>query len=62
MTWCWSWIALPSGAAKGVGEPSIISIVPAIVNAISHATGVRFNTIPITPDRMHKALKEAGKI
>ena len=48
--------------AKGVGEPSIISIVPAVVNAISHATGIRFNTIPITPDRMHKALKEAGKI
>jgi CO/xanthine dehydrogenase Mo-binding subunit len=47
--------------AKGVGEPSIISIVPAVVNAIHHATGLRFNTIPITPDRMHKALKEAGK-
>jgi CO/xanthine dehydrogenase Mo-binding subunit len=47
--------------AKGVGEPSIISIVPAVVNAITHATGIRFNTIPITPDRMHKALKEAGK-
>lgn len=46
--------------AKGVGEPSIISIVPAVVNAISHATGLRFNTLPITPDKMHKALKEAG--
>jgi len=48
--------------AKGVGEPSIISIVPAVVNAVYHATGIRFSTIPITPDRMHKALKEAGKI
>ncbi len=48
--------------AKGVGEPSIISIVPAVVNAIHHATGIRFNTLPITADRMHKALKEAGKI
>jgi nicotinate dehydrogenase large molybdopterin subunit len=47
--------------AKGVGEPSIISIVPAVVNAISHATGLRFNTLPVTPDRMHKALKEVGK-
>jgi len=47
--------------AKGVGEPSIISIVPAVVNAISHATGIRFDTIPVTADRMHKALKEAGK-
>jgi CO/xanthine dehydrogenase FAD-binding subunit len=33
--------------AKGVGEPAIISIVPSIVNAIYHATGQRFNTIPI---------------
>jgi CO/xanthine dehydrogenase Mo-binding subunit len=48
--------------AKGVGEPSIISIVPAVVNAIHHATGLRFSTIPITPDRMYKALKEACKV
>jgi CO/xanthine dehydrogenase Mo-binding subunit len=47
--------------AKGVGEPSIISIVPAIINAIYHATGIRFNTIPVTPDRMYKALKETHK-
>lgn len=47
--------------AKGVGEPSIISIVPAVVNAIHHATGIRFSAIPITQDRMYKALKEAGK-
>jgi len=44
---------------KGVGEPAIISIVPAIVNAIHHATGVRFSSLPVTPDRLHKALKEA---
>jgi len=47
--------------AKGVGEPSIISIVPAIINAIHHATGIRFNTLPVTPDKMYKALKEANK-
>ncbi|MCW4050437.1 MAG: molybdopterin-dependent oxidoreductase, partial [Candidatus Bathyarchaeota archaeon] len=45
--------------AKGVGEPAIISIVPTIANAINHATGLRFNTIPIRPWDMHKALKEA---
>ena len=47
--------------AKGVGEPAIISIVPAVVNAIHHATGLRFSTIPVTPDRLHKALKEAER-
>jgi len=45
--------------AKGVGEPAIISVVPAVVNAIHHATGLRFSTIPVTPDRLHRALKEA---
>lgn len=44
--------------AKGVGEPAIISIVPTIANAIYHATGKRFSTIPIRPWTMHKALKE----
>ncbi len=45
--------------AKGVGEPAIISIVPTITNAIYHATGQRFSTIPIRPWEMHKKLKEA---
>jgi CO/xanthine dehydrogenase Mo-binding subunit len=44
--------------AKGVGEPAIISIVPTIVNAIYHATGQRFSTIPIRAWDMHKSLKE----
>jgi CO/xanthine dehydrogenase Mo-binding subunit len=47
--------------AKGVGEPAIISIVPAISNAIYHATGVSFNTIPITAERLHAALRRAGR-
>ena len=44
--------------AKGVGEPAIISIVPTITNAIYHATGKRFSSLPIRPWTMHKALKE----
>ena len=46
--------------AKGVGEPAIISIVPAIANAIHHAIGLRFNTLPIRPWTLYKALKEEG--
>jgi CO/xanthine dehydrogenase Mo-binding subunit len=45
--------------AKGVGEPAIISVVPTITNAIYHATGVRFNELPIRPWTIQKALKEA---
>jgi CO/xanthine dehydrogenase Mo-binding subunit len=45
--------------AKGVGEPAIISVVPAITNAIHHATGLWFNTVPVRPWTMHEALREA---
>ena len=47
--------------AKGVGEPAIISIVPTITNAIYNATGKRFNTLPIQPWTMYKALREMEK-
>jgi CO/xanthine dehydrogenase Mo-binding subunit len=43
--------------AKGVGEPSIISIVPAVTNAIYHATGFSFNKVPVTAERLHAALR-----
>jgi len=43
--------------AKGVGEPAIISVVPAITNAVFHATGVRFNILPITAERLYARLR-----
>ncbi len=47
--------------AKGVGEPAIISIVPAITNAIYHATGISFNTVPITAERLYMVLKRSER-
>jgi CO/xanthine dehydrogenase Mo-binding subunit len=47
--------------AKGVGEPAIISVVPTITNAIYHATGIRFNELPVRPWTLQKALKEAKR-
>ncbi len=44
--------------AKGVGEPPIIPGAAAIINAIYDAVGVRVTQIPITPERLLKALKE----
>ncbi|HAA74109.1 TPA: hypothetical protein DCE37_03185 [Candidatus Latescibacteria bacterium] len=44
--------------AKGVGEPPIIPGAAAIMNAIYDAVGVRVTEIPITPERLVKALKE----
>ena len=34
---------------KGVGEMTANSPIPAIVNAIYHATGVRIDELPVTP-------------
>lgn len=43
--------------AKGLGEPSIVAIAPSIVNAVSHATGIQFTEIPLTPHKVYSELK-----
>ena len=47
---------------KALGEPPACSPAPAIRNAVLHATGVAFNEIPLTPQRLIKAFTEAGLI
>jgi CO/xanthine dehydrogenase Mo-binding subunit len=37
---------------KGVGEMTANSPIPAIVNAIYHATGVRIDSLPVTPEKV----------
>lgn len=44
--------------ARGIGEPAMVPGAPAIANAIYDATGCRFTEMPITPEKMLKALKE----
>jgi len=46
----------PHGAV-GIGEPSLLSTAPAVVNAISDATGVRMTQIPLTPERVLAAIE-----
>jgi CO/xanthine dehydrogenase Mo-binding subunit len=41
---------------KGVGEMTANSPIPAIVNAIYHATGVRIDELPITPELILRGL------
>jgi len=43
-------------AVIGVGEPSIIPSVGALVNAVYSACGVRIRELPITPDKILMAL------
>lgn len=45
---------------KSVGEVSMDPIAPAIANAVFNATGVRIKELPLTPERVLSALKEAG--
>lgn len=44
--------------AKGVGEPALIPVAPAILNAIYDAIGVRFTEVPVTPRKIIEALNE----
>jgi len=44
--------------AKGIGEPPIIPVAPAIANAIYDAVGVRLTQLPMTAERMFLGVKE----
>jgi CO/xanthine dehydrogenase Mo-binding subunit len=45
--------------SKGIGEPSMTPVAPAVANAIADAIGVRVFEMPITPERIWRALQEA---
>jgi 4-hydroxybenzoyl-CoA reductase alpha subunit len=49
----------PNGpfGSKGLAESSTILTAPAVANALYNAIGVKFNSIPITPEQVLKALK-----
>lgn len=44
--------------AKGIGEPALVPIIPAIADAVEDAIGIRFNNLPITPSDVLRALRE----
>ena len=49
--------------AKEAGQGPLLPVIPAIANAIHHALGIRIDEVPITPDKILRAidLKRAGK-
>ncbi|MFQ5850986.1 MAG: xanthine dehydrogenase family protein molybdopterin-binding subunit [Candidatus Binatia bacterium] len=47
--------------ARGMGEGGIVSVAPAVTNALAKATGVRIRDLPLTPERVWRALKEKGE-
>ena len=44
--------------AKGVGEPGLVGVAPAVANAVAHATGIRLTKIPLTPEVVLRAMKK----
>ena len=47
--------------AKEAGQGPLLPVIPAVANAVYNAVGVRIDEIPITPDRVLKALSEKAK-
>jgi 4-hydroxybenzoyl-CoA reductase subunit alpha len=49
--------------AKEVGQGPLLPVMPAVVNAVYDAVGVRVDEVPITPEKVLKALrrKERGE-
>jgi CO/xanthine dehydrogenase Mo-binding subunit len=47
--------------AKGMGESGIVSVAPAVGNALYRATGARIRELPLTPERVWRALKDSKR-
>jgi len=45
--------------ARGIGEPAMVPTAPAIANAVFDAVGVRMTRLPITPERLWRAMHAA---
>ena len=46
--------------AKGLGEGGIIPVAPAVANAVAWSTGARVKSLPLTPEKVWRALKEVS--
>jgi CO/xanthine dehydrogenase Mo-binding subunit len=42
--------------AKGAGETGALTVAPAVANAIQDACGVRIRDLPLTPEKVLRAL------
>jgi CO/xanthine dehydrogenase Mo-binding subunit len=47
--------------ARGVGEPSVTAVASALSNAVADAIGVRVYDLPLTPEKVLRALKNRSK-
>lgn len=47
--------------AKEAGEGSLAAFLPALTNAIADAIGIRYNDLPMTPDRVYEAIEKRNR-
>ena len=48
--------------ARGIGEHPVLGVAPSILNAIYDAIGIDFFEIPITPDKIKKAIENKREV
>ena len=46
--------------AKGLGEGGIIPVAPAVANAVAWSTGARVKSLPLTPEKIWRAIQEVS--
>ncbi|HSE85793.1 MAG TPA: xanthine dehydrogenase family protein molybdopterin-binding subunit [Candidatus Binatia bacterium] len=46
---------------RGMGEGGLLSVAPSVTNAFARATGVRIRDLPLTPERVWRALMDQRK-
>lgn len=44
---------------RGMGEGGLLSVAPSVTNALARATGVRITELPLTPERVWRAFRDA---
>ena len=47
--------------AKGAGEGSLVPVSPAVGNALARLTGLRLRELPLTPERVWRALRSGAR-
>ena len=47
--------------AKALGEPPIVSVLPAIANAVYDAIGLRLDDAPFTPQKVLQAIEKRNR-
>lgn len=48
--------------AKGAGETPVVMVAPAVASALEDATGVRITDLPLTPERVWRALRSRSGV